>query len=133
MAARKLSGYQKYLNRRERMIDKGYILREAMSESEFYQSVGFIENEKKSGRLITKKSAEQYVIAEADKYFTKNQAKALKMGINDMFKDKGIRDEEGNIRKINVDFIYRNKETMSLISDFTAWKSGKFLVGGHYE
>ena len=132
MAARKLSAYQKYVNKRRRLEYQGYILKEEMSEIEYNHLVKYVQREIDSGSLITKKSAEQFVNS-GEKYFSKAQAKALKMGINDMLKEKGIRDEYGNIRQINVDFIYKNKETMSLIADFVAWKADKTLVGGHYE
>ena len=146
MAAKKLSAYQKYLNRRERMIDKGYILRDAMDEEEFNQSVDLVRTE--IGKSInTKRSAEQYTIEEADRYFTTKQAKSLKMGINDMLKDKKfikekgikkmLRDkkilgEDGKIKQVNTDFIYKN-ESKELIDEFIKWKKKKTLVGGHYE
>lgn len=132
MARKKLSAYQKYLNKRSRLEDKGYILKEAMTEIEYNHLVKYVDREIRSGELITKKTAEEFVNS-GEKYFSKSQAKALKMGINDMLKEKGVRDEFGNIRQINVDFIYKNKETMSLIDQFMTWKGDKTLIGGHYE
>ena len=132
MAAKKLSAYQKYLNRRERMINKGYFVAEVLDEKGFEESVELARSEIKAGNLKTKRSAEQYIIEEADRYFTKKQAKTLKMGINDMLKDKDIRGEDGKIKQVNADFIYK-KESRKLIDDFMKWKGDKTLIGGHYE
>lgn len=147
MAAKKLSAYQKYLNRRERMIKKGYFVTEAMDERSFDESVELAKSEIEQGSLKTRRSAEQYAIEEGDRYFTKKQAKALKKGINDMLRDKkflnedGIKDmlrdkkilgEDGKIKEVNVDFIYR-MESRKLIDKFMKWKGDKTLVGGHYE
>ena len=84
MAAKKLSAYEKYLNRRKRMIDKGYFLSEVLKEENFEESVELARIEIEEGNLKTKRSPEQYIIEEADRYFTKKQARVLKMGINDM-------------------------------------------------
>ena len=90
MAAKKLSAYQKYLNRRERMINKGYFVAETMDEKGFEESVELARSEIGEGNLKTRRSAEQYVIEEGNRYFSKKQAKSLKMGINDMLRDKKI-------------------------------------------
>lgn len=117
--------YKDYLKYRAEKESKGYILKEAMTESEFEQYYEGLRKAKKAGEI--KSQAWQY-LTHKEIYLSSKQASKLALASQEMQKE-GLLINSYNTKTIRM----VNKAELSVIGTYLNMNKTADIYGGNYE